>query len=177
MGNRGIFQQIQAGELEAVRALVLAEPTLANARDKRRATPLMEAVRSSSRTLTMVELLLGAGADADARDEVGMSALHWAIDINGPSADFPPICERLVAAGASLEAEGQWGWTPLMRAVISGTAEEVRALLRAGANPEVRFSTGTMPEFARGMSLLEATTSMPIYRAIEAAIATRRARR
>ena len=45
---------------------------------------------------------------------------------------------RCLQTGVDLEARDRGGATPLYKAVINGTAEVVRALLGAGANPNAR---------------------------------------
>jgi ankyrin repeat protein len=67
------------------------------------------------------------------------------------------IIRILVNKGADLEAQQHWGWTPLMRAVVEGTCDEVVALVNVGANPDCIFPSNTMPEFLAGRTLLMAT--------------------
>ena len=84
--------------------------------------------------LAAVDLLLGAGADPDARTDLGLSPLFLAAE-NG-SAD---VAARLLAAGAdaaaALPAEGE---TVLMRAAHSGSADIAQRLLEAGARVNAR---------------------------------------
>ena len=68
------------------------------------------------------------------------------------------IIKLLLEAGARLEDKQCYGWTPLMQAVVRGETYEVRALLAAGANPNVFFPAHSQPTFVRGHSLLAAST-------------------
>ena len=106
--------------------------------------------------------LLAAGADVDARQGDGATALHWAAhrgdlaladmllaagaDVNAANAlDATPLwlasrngdarlVARLLAAGADANAPLKMGETPLMSAARSGGVETVRLLLAAGAD-------------------------------------------
>jgi ankyrin repeat protein len=77
--------------------------------------------------------LLEAGADPDARNTEGLTALAL-----GAFANKPAVVELLVRAGAAVDAgnwkEGRW-MTSLHRAAAAGNDEMVGVLLRCGANP------------------------------------------
>ena len=73
-------------------------------------------------------LLLRAGADVNARANIGTTPLHTACLYGQVHA-----VELLIAAGANLEARKQYGFTPLRRALIAGHREVALTLLRAGA--------------------------------------------
>ena len=82
--------------------------------------------------------LLRAGADVNAAQGDGMTALHWAAD-NGQL----ELAGVLVFAGANLEAATRLGgFTPVMVASRSGRAEIVRLLADAGANLGATTETG-----------------------------------
>lgn len=112
-----------------------------------------------------------SGADPDARDRWGNSALalacegrHWEamealLDLGadpsgagGPAPLFQALkgdkdgaagaMERLIGAGASLEARDAQGWTPLMRAAFAGSLRQARVLLEAGADPNAADEHG-----------------------------------
>jgi ankyrin repeat protein len=62
----------------------------------------------------------------------------------------------LVAAGAPVNAQDQFGFTPLMYAatIDFGDAESVKTLLNAGADPTIRNHDGRTPlEQARHLGL------------------------
>ena len=95
-----------------------------------------------SETAVVVESLLAEGADANARDKKGRTALHFAAQ-----GDSPTIVSTLIDAGAELHArDARGGWTPLhLAAWICRTPAVVTVLLDAGANPGVRDEDGKTP--------------------------------
>ena len=80
-----------------------------------------------------VRVLLAAGADVHAKDELGATALHYAAT--------PGAVSALLAAGADKEAQAARGSTPL---AYGGLGEEAAlALLAAGADPDAKTEDGT----------------------------------
>ena len=91
--------------------------------------------------LEAVRTLLRDGADVNASQGDGMSALHWAA-MNGDA----DMVEVLVYAGATLEGTTRLGgYTPLHLASHRGLSAAVQALLRAGANAGAMATTGVTP--------------------------------
>ena len=85
----------------------------------------------------VVELLRG-GADVNAAQGDGMTALHWAA-YNGSE----ELVSTLLYAGANSEAVTRIGsYTPLHLAARSGFTGVVAALLDGGADPEAQTSSG-----------------------------------
>jgi hypothetical protein len=84
--------------------------------------------------LEKLKLLLKRGADVNAKDVMGRTALF--------SAQTPEEARELVAAGASVEARDTEGSTPLMMAAHRRDLNAIRALLAVGANPNARDKTG-----------------------------------
>ena len=85
-----------------------------------------------------VRELLRTGADVNAAQGDGMTALHWAAD-NGDAG----IAQILVYAGASLESITRLGsFTPLMVASREGNTDVIAALLGAGAKVDAVTETG-----------------------------------
>lgn len=86
-----------------------------------------------------VEALIAAGADANAENRRGATALHYACDAR-PGAGKPwahsqqrAVIERLLDAGADIEHQDKAGSAPLHRAVRARNPEAVRCLLERGA--------------------------------------------
>jgi len=74
-------------------------------------------------------LIKDAGADPDAADAHGTTALHWAARGNHVG-----TVEVLVGAGAELDKADQAGMTALMGAAMNGSTEAVQRLLEKGAD-------------------------------------------
>jgi uncharacterized protein len=87
------------------------------------------------RSVDELQRLLNVGADVNARDEYGQTALMLAA-VNGHA----PLVELLVGRGADLDHTAKYGLGALMLAVVNGHVDVVRTLVRAGANPELRGS-------------------------------------
>lgn len=155
----------EAGDQTRVAAMLAADPSLLDAKNKHGRTPLLCAVRGGR--IGMVRLLLSRGADVEAEGASGRplrDALHhtW----KTPDEDYPTftaIAGLLVGGGAHvdlwaaaglgdvdavrqlLQAEpealnGNGGSdAPLTVAARRGHAEVVRVLLEAGADPDATF--------------------------------------
>ena len=96
------------------------------------ASPVADAAERGD--VAAVKALLKEGADVNASQGDGMSALHWAAD-RGDAA----LAEILLYAGASTSAQTRIGqYTPLHLAGKSGSAAVATALLKAGADVNSR---------------------------------------
>jgi ankyrin repeat protein len=95
-----------------------------------------------------VRALIRKGANVNAAQGDGMTALHWAA-----SHGNAPEIRLLLGAGAKVEATTRNGaYTPIVFAARNGHAAAVRALLQAKANPGAMTSTGAYPiHFAAGV--------------------------
>jgi ankyrin repeat protein len=105
-----------------------------------------------------VRLLLKQGADVNAAQGDGMTALHWAATRGDASQ-----VTMLVYAGARVEAVTRNGnYTPLHLAARGGRAAAVQALLKAGANAKAAISAGgaTPLHFAAGIGSTESITAL-----------------
>jgi ankyrin repeat protein len=86
-----------------------------------------------------VQVLLAAGADLEARDEDGGTALMYAASFS----EDPKVAQVLLDAGADLEARSELGWTPLMVAAsFSESSDVVQTLLNAGADASPKDRDG-----------------------------------
>ena len=77
----------------------------------------------------VIRLLLDAGANANEKTSIWLSPLHLA----AMRPDNSPVIERLVAAGADIEASNKFGQTPLMIAAICNAPLVVKSLIKHGA--------------------------------------------
>ena len=103
-----------------------------------RTSPLADAVQR--RAGDAITRLLLQGADVNARQGDGATALSWAAHWNDLD-----VAERLIRAGADANAANDLGVTPLALACTNGSAPMAARLLRAGADPNRARKTGETP--------------------------------
>src|SRR5687767_5711949 len=93
------------------------------------------------RDVEQVRTLLKQGADVNAAQGDGMTALHWAAE-HGDAA----LAQMLVYAGANVAPVTRIGaYTPLHLAGKTGSAPVVTVLVKAGADANVRTASGAVP--------------------------------
>ena len=84
-----------------------------------------------------VHSMLAAGADPNAAQDDGTTALHWAA-----YRDDDRLAESLVAAGADVNAANRYGLRPISLACTNRNARLVKLLLDAGADPNAVVEGG-----------------------------------
>jgi len=100
--------------------------------------PLIDAVKNVDREA--VRSLLKQGANVNATQADGATALHWAsYNDDLESADL------LIRNGANVNARNDLGATPLWAACQNGSESMVGRLLTAGANPNAALLLGETP--------------------------------
>lgn len=146
--NRALLDAVIMREITRVREL-LKQGADVNARDnEHEATPLILAAKFAGED--MMRLLLEAGAEVDARDDWGRTALFYV-----------PITSEgfgvLLRAGADAHARDGEGNTILMRRVSeSAPLAEVEELLRLGVDPDARDVDGeTALDMAESLGLVK----------------------
>jgi ankyrin repeat protein len=99
------------------------------------AAPVADAVENHERE--RIETLLKGGADLNAAQVDGMTALHWAI-----WRDDRETSRRLVQAGADVNVANRYEVRPMSLACANGDAELVELLLKAGAGANTALPGG-----------------------------------
>jgi len=100
--------------------------------------PLVDAARTGDKD--GLRTLIQKGANVNAADGDGTTALHWASyrdDLEGAN--------LLLRAGAKVNAANDLGATPLWAASQNGSEAMVRRLLESGANPNLALLAGETP--------------------------------
>jgi ankyrin repeat protein len=136
--REGLIEAIRAGN--AAEAKRLATPESLRTADAEGTTPLMLAADLGD--AAMIRVLVAAGAEIDARDARGFTALFHACYNGDEDRGHPGAVQALLEAGADKEARIGFGVRPLMYAAGNGEASVVEALLRAGADPAARNEGG-----------------------------------
>ena len=157
-----LIDAIRRGDRKAFKTIVAATPKAGGLRGSAGTTPLMYAVLYSD--AASVQTLLDGGADVNARNDAGATALMWAVtdlektrllidhgaDVNAKSGDqrtplliaagiagASPVVKLLIEHGAkvSVKAPGLDGETsPLVEATLSGDEPTFRLLMANGAD-------------------------------------------
>ncbi|XP_039624856.1 neurogenic locus notch homolog protein 1-like [Polypterus senegalus] len=102
------------------------------------ATPLILAVRLCMNDV--VSQLLSAGAEVNAADHRGRTALHWASAVNNL-----PAARYLVGKAAVIDLQDSKGETALFLATREGSYDTAKFLLQKGANQELPNYYGWRP--------------------------------
>ena len=118
-----IHSAAESGNYRQLKRLLEEDPHLVNAKDKRGQKPLHYA---ASNSLQCVELLVESGADLNARDRDGYTAIFRAFTVE--------IAKVLVENGAKVNIVGRWNSTPLRCAVRLQNSDVVRYLISQGAD-------------------------------------------
>jgi ankyrin repeat protein len=102
-------------------------------------TPMLDAAKLDDKEA--VRALVKQGADVNAAEGDGMTALHWAA-----AKGEPELADILVHAGANVKAITRVGsYTPLHMAAKIGSVSVMDVLLKAGADVNAATVPGTTP--------------------------------
>src|SRR5437867_2068739 len=100
--------------------------------------PLIDAAKNVDREA--VRSLLKQGANVNATQADGTTALHWS-----SYRDDLESADLLIRSGANVNTRNDLGATPLWAACQNGSESMVRRLLSAGANPNAALLLGETP--------------------------------
>lgn len=149
-----IQDAIWEDDLDALKAALASNTGLNVHLGKFNSFPLaMAAMSFEDNRLALMRCLLDHGADANFSTPDGYTALHFLID--GPDRDDTVAAiDLLLDAGADIEAQNHYGWTPMLRAVMEGSPLVLKTLLARGANVHARYGEASMPPFSRGCTAM-----------------------
>ena len=132
-----------------------------NARTCMQETPLIMACQSwNKNTCQTIHLLHYHGADIQAKDQFGHTALHHAL--LGSAGGSLDRIQTLLILGADLNAQTDQGWTPLMCACDQGNVEVANLLLNSGANPDIATHNDPKRRGWKALDFAQAQSS-PFY--------------
>ena len=125
-----LIEAVKISDAKTVRSLILQHADV-NVAETDGSTALHWAAQRDN--LDLIEILLGAGANAKSANRYNITPLSLAC-INGNAA----IIERLLKAGASANDTSEEGQTALMTAALNGRVDAVKVLLAHGADANAK---------------------------------------
>jgi ankyrin repeat protein len=139
-GNTALYWAATRGDDESVSHLLLAGADV-NARSLNHGSPLIASGRAP--TPRCIELLLQGGADVNAANSDGFSALHAVAQFQTDPAYMRP----LLIAGGNIDIVTKRNFTPLMVAVFEKHPKMCEFLVQQGANLNISSLVGHSPVF------------------------------
>ncbi|GMU93072.1 MAG: hypothetical protein AMXMBFR4_21300 [Candidatus Hydrogenedentota bacterium] len=136
--GQSIHDAALKGDIQTVRRMLEADPSLIHARTPLEKTPLHQAITSGNDEL--IQFLIERGADVNARDKTGLTPLHVAAWWMATRR-----ARQLLDLGADIHAVDVFGDTPLHTAAMHDRAAMCRFLIEQGADPDARNREGLRP--------------------------------
>lgn len=151
-GDTPLNRAIEENNLEAARLLLKRGATV-NLKSKRRCRPPLCAASWAQipppAIRDFILLLLEAGADPNAVDNLGRTALYALVTARDiPNEIAVPLLEKLLQTGAKSDCVDKEGDTPLLHAVMYWNPPAVKLLVQAGADTARIYGRGTVLDIA-----------------------------
>jgi ankyrin repeat protein len=131
-GDLALVVALRQSSYKVARVLIANPGTQVEARTDKGESPLMLAAIKGQ--FDLCQQLIARGADVN---KTGWTPLHYAA-----SGGMSAVIQLLLDHYAYIDAESPNGSTPLMMAAMYGSADAVKTLLSAGADPTVKNSRG-----------------------------------
>jgi ankyrin repeat protein len=139
-----VFEAAALGDASRLRALIDADPTLANAVAPDGFSPLGLAAFFGHCEVVALLLARGASPTVASRNAMRVTPLHSAA-AHRESASSLSMCRELLSHGANPNVRQQGGWTPMHEAAAHGNLELASLLLGHGARAQTRSDDGRTP--------------------------------
>jgi ankyrin repeat protein len=98
-----------------------------------------------ARKIEIARLLIEAGADVKAREQLGLTPLHLAAGAPGDEQAILPVVRELIRRGAAVDARTTAGVTPLRLAAFNKRQAIATLLVQAGADLDAADGKGGTP--------------------------------
>jgi tankyrase len=135
--DQEFLKAIQRGEQEVVDLFVRGGMSV-HIEDEQGTPAIILALKKGF--TVVARILLGAGADPNARDKMGFTPLLLAC--GKPTFGYKAIAERLIHKGADINVRDRLGWTPLLLSLSGGTLGIAEILIERGADISARTRAG-----------------------------------
>jgi ankyrin repeat protein len=133
-----VLEAVHRGDLNEVKKLIKANPSLISCKDEQNRTPLILA--ALNKRADILEFLIASKANVNASDMFGRTALHWVALVGAGNA-----AEILLNNGADTDAGAEDGMTALHYAARNGFPTVVETLVTHGADINSTNSAGITP--------------------------------
>ena len=132
--TKTFHEAVHRGDVKTVQSLLGSDRALATSMDEYKFQPIH--LLDMYFNADILDLLLSAGADINAKNDEGVTLLHIIAD--------PDAVSLLVQRGADIEARDGKGWTPLIMQANNqeNGPEVIAALIANGANPNAKGNAG-----------------------------------
>ncbi|MHC9538895.1 MAG: ankyrin repeat domain-containing protein [Vulcanimicrobiota bacterium] len=143
LSAKDIFQAVQDGDLAAVKRIVQKNPASLKGKDSLGETPFLKAAKLQYVKIT--EFLISSGADINAKDRKGNTALHLIAPDRDRGCDDDGMAKVLVNKGIRLNEKNLKGETPLLAALKNSQTIIALYLIAKGADVNAADLGGLTP--------------------------------